>query len=196
MSKENNSSPFLRKFWKFFIAFIIAIPVFFTLVSFGILGHMPDIQELENPKSALASDLISEDGVLLGQYYIQKRSNVPYSEINVSVYDALISTEDRRFYDHSGIDLRGLLRAVAGMGKDGGASTITQQLARNLFHEERPKHKITRVIQKFKEWVIAIQLERRYTKDEIIAMYLNTVQFSGSSYGIKSASNQFFAKKP
>lgn len=199
MSKSVNTSPdIIRKFWRFFIYFLIAIPVFFVLVGFGILGHMPDIEELENPRSALASELYSEDGVMLGQYYIQKRSNVAFSEISPKMFDALIATEDERFYTHSGIDAKRLIGAVAGLGSNGGASTITQQLAKNLFHYddgERPNI-VIRMTQKLKEWVIALKLERRYTKEEIASMYLNTVRFSGSSFGIKSAAKEFFNKAP
>ena len=188
----------MSKFWKYYLYFLLSIPLFFFLVNLGVLGYMPDIEELENPKSALASELYSEDGVVLGQYFIQKRSNVDYRDIAPSMFDALISTEDERFFTHSGIDVKRLLGAVVGLGKKGGASTITQQLAKNLFHYEdgiRPSLPI-RLIQKLKEWVIAIKLERRYTKEEIATMYLNTVQFSGNSYGIKSASKEFFNKQP
>ncbi|MES2617891.1 MAG: transglycosylase domain-containing protein [Bacteroidota bacterium] len=199
MNKPSNQSPnIIRKFWRFFIYFLIAIPVFFILVGFGILGHMPDIEELENPRSALASELYSEDGVMMGQYYIQKRSYVSFKEISPKMFDALISTEDERFYTHSGIDAKRLVGAVAGFGSNGGASTITQQLAKNLFHYdegERP-NVVVRIAQKLKEWVIAVKLERRYTKEEIASMYLNTVRFSGSSFGIKSAAKEFFNKAP
>ncbi len=188
----------IKTTWKIFLFGLLFIPIFFILVNFGILGHMPDIEELENPRSSLASELYSEDGVMLGQYYIQKRSYVAYNEIAPIMYKALIATEDERFYEHSGIDARRLVGAIVGLGNRGGASTITQQLAKNLFHNEdgtRPNIAI-RLIQKLKEWVIALKLERRYTKDEIANMYLNTVQFSGNSYGIKSAAKEFFNKKP
>lgn len=198
MAKVQIQQPILKKFWKFFFYTLLFIPVFFILVSFGILGHMPDIEELENPRSALASELISEDGIVMGQYYIQKRSYVAFKDISPRMFDALISTEDERFYEHSGIDAKRLVGALMGFGRNGGASTITQQLAKNLFHYddgERP-NVVIRLTQKLKEWVIALRLERRYTKDEIAAMYLNTVRFSGSSFGIKSAAKEFFNKKP
>lgn len=197
MNKKNQGTG-LSKFWKFFIYSLIAVPVFFILVSFGILGSMPDIEELENPKSALSSELYSEDGVLLGQYFIQKRSYLGYNDISSKMFDALIATEDERFYDHSGIDVKRLVGAVLRLGSSGGASTLTQQLAKNLFHYDngvRPNI-VVRIAQKFKEWVIAVKLERRYTKEEIATMYLNTVQFSGNSYGIKSAAKEFFNKHP
>lgn len=186
-----------RKFWKYYFIGLALIPVFFILVSLGILGSMPDIEELENPRSALASELISEDGVVLGQYFIQKRSYLTYDEIPKQMFDALISTEDERFYEHSGIDVKRLVGAVLRLGASGGASTITQQLAKNLFHYDDGKRPniVVRLMQKLKEWVIALRLERRYTKEEIATMYLNTVQFSGNSYGIKSAAKEFFNKK-
>ncbi len=188
----------IQKFWKYFLYTLLFIPVFFILVNFGILGSMPDIEELENPRSALASELYSEDGVLLGQYFIQKRSYVAYKDIPKEMFDALISTEDERFYAHSGIDAKRLVGAVVAGGSRGGASTISQQLAKNLFHYDNGKRPnlFIRVIQKLKEWVIAVRLERRYTKEEIATMYLNTVQFSGSSFGIKSAAKEFFNKEP
>ncbi len=199
MSKKTADSPNLvKKFWKIFAYTLLFIPVFFILVNFGILGSMPDIEELENPRSALASELYSEDGVMLGQYFIQKRSYLGYNDIPKEMFDALISTEDERFYEHSGIDAKRLVGAVVRLGASGGASTITQQLAKNLFHYDngiRP-NVVIRLTQKLKEWVIALRLERRYTKEEIATMYLNTVQFSGNSYGIKSAAKEFFNKEP
>lgn len=187
-----------RRFWRFFIYILIFIPIFFVLVNFGILGHMPDIEELENPRSALASELYSADGVMMGQYFIQKRSYLAYNDIPKAMFDALISTEDERFYTHSGIDARRFVTAVAQLGSSGGASTITQQLAKNLFHDDegRRPNIAVRLSQKLKEWVIAVKLERRYTKEEIATMYLNTVRFSGTSYGIKSAAREFFNKEP
>jgi len=172
MSSSVTSSP-TRKFWKWFLYVLLFIPVFFILVNFGILGSMPDIEELENPKSALASELYSEDGVLMGQYYIQKRSTLGYNEIPKQMFDALISTEDERFYEHSGIDLKRFVGAVVALGSSGGASTITQQLAKNLFHYEDGKRPnvVIRLLQKIKEWVIAVRLERRYTKEEIVLEY-------------------------
>ena len=197
MSKKTVSTT-KQKFWKTFLLALLFVPVFFILVNFGILGSMPDIEELENPKSALASELYSEDGVMIGQYFIQKRSYLGYNDIPKDMFEALISTEDERFYEHSGIDVKRLVGAVVRLGASGGASTITQQLAKNLFHYDDGKRPniVIRLIQKLKEWVIAVRLERRYTKEEIATMYLNTVQFSGNSYGIKSAAKEFFNKQP
>ncbi|MCZ2129144.1 MAG: transglycosylase domain-containing protein [Bacteroidia bacterium] len=165
-------------------------------ISQGMLGKMPDIIELENPKSEIASEIYAEDGVVLGKYFYKNRSNVSHAQISHFMYDALIATEDIRFAKHAGIDFRSLARAIASAGGSGGGSTITQQLAKNLFHDPDYSNKLKRVIQKLKEWIIAVDLERAYTKDEIITMYLNTVQFSGHSYGIKSAAKEFFNKEP
>jgi penicillin-binding protein 1A len=187
----------MGRFWKFLLGFFLMIIVFFLLVNFGLFGEMPDIKDLENPKSAQSSVVYAADGEILGTYFLENRTNIKHEQIAQCVYDALIATEDIRFYDHSGIDPKGTARAVIRMGRDGGASTITQQLAKNLFSiYEKPKMKITRLMQKFKEWIIAIRLERRFTKDEIITMYLNTVPFSGMSWGIDAASREFFNKKP
>jgi penicillin-binding protein 1A len=185
----------IPRFWNFLFTGVVFSMLFFLMVSFGLFGTLPDIKELENPNSALASEVLSEDGVVLGKYYRQNRTNISFKDISPSVREALVATEDVRFFTHSGIDFRGLLRAVVFMGSEGGASTISQQLAKNLF-SDKPKMKITRVLQKFKEWVIAVQLERRYTKEEIMAMYLNTVPFSGHSFGIKAAAGEFFNKAP
>ncbi|MFM7590053.1 MAG: transglycosylase domain-containing protein, partial [Bacteroidota bacterium] len=161
---------------------------------YGGLGSMPDFQDLENPRSNLASEIISSDGEIIGKFYLQNRSYTKFHQISPHVINALIATEDIRFYQHSGIDLRALVRAVVFVGKEGGASTITQQLALNLFGEGRARSKPARVLQKIKEWIIAVQLERRYTKQEILAMYLNTVDFGYNSFGISSAAQTYFNK--
>ncbi|MBW7914700.1 MAG: transglycosylase domain-containing protein, partial [Taibaiella sp.] len=151
------------------------------------MGYMPSMKELENPKSALASDLYATDGELIGRYYIQDRSASEYHEISPNVFNALIATEDSRFYEHSGVDGRAVLRAVILMGSEGGGSTITQQLAKNLFPRE-DGGKLKLVIQKLKEWVMAVKLEKQLTKNEIITLYLNTVPFGSNVYGIRNAS--------
>jgi len=184
----------LKFLWISFVASVIGAGLFMYGISKGMLGEMPDIVELENPKSDIASEIYSEDGILLGKYFIKNRSNVAYSQISPYMFEALRATEDIRFEKHAGIDFRSLARAIAGAGGSGGGSTITQQLAKNLFHEADYSSKIKRMIQKLKEWVISVQLEKAYTKDEIITMYLNTVQFSGHSWGIKSAAKEFFNK--
>jgi len=194
---DNSGFYLIGKFWRFLLGIFLMIIVFFLLVNFGLFGEMPDIKDLENPKSSQSSVVYAADGEILGTYFLENRTNIRHDQIAQCVYDALIATEDVRFYNHSGIDAKGTARAVIRMGRHGGGSTITQQLAKNLFSiYEKPKMKITRLMQKFKEWIIAIRLERRFTKDEIITMYLNTVPFSGMSWGIDAASREFFNKKP
>ena len=184
-----------------FIWIVVLGPLFLLsgLMFFAYKGwvgeQLPSFEELENPKSALASEIISSDQQLLGKYFIENRTNAHYYELSPNVIQALKATEDIRFEEHSGVDLRGLLRAVFRAGTAGGGSTITQQLAKNLFHE-KPGNKIERVIQKIQEWIIAVRLERRYTKEEIMAMYLNTVEFSSNAFGIKSAARTYFGKGP
>lgn len=188
---------YLRLFWKLFgggIAFAILI---FAFANWGIFGSMPTFDELENPASSVATEIISADGKTLGKFYLENRVPVKYEDLPQHLVNALIATEDERFREHSGIDARGTLRAVFSAGSSGGASTISQQLAKNLFHgSSGSTNKLFRVIQKIKEWIIAVKLERQYTKNEIIAYYLNTVDFVSNAYGIRSASNIYFAKEP
>lgn len=195
-SSTKKFRPYIKVFWLLVLLPLFLIGLFLFMASRGWIGEeLPSFAELENPKSALASEIISSDGNVLGKYFIQNRTNIHYYELSPNVINALKATEDIRFESHSGVDLRGLLRAVFRAGTAGGGSTITQQLAKNLFHE-RPGSKVERVIQKIQEWIIAVQLERRYTKEEIMAMYLNTVEFSSNAYGIKSASHTYFNKLP
>ena len=157
-------SKYIRWFWKLFIGGILFIVLIFLLASFGLFGEMPDHTVLENPKTNLATEIISSDDKTLGKFYLNdNRTPVDYSELPQNLVDALIATEDARFRDHSGIDARGTLRAIFKLGSGGGASTISQQLAKNLFHGEGSKNIIERVLQKAKEWIIAIRLERQYT---------------------------------
>lgn len=161
---------------------------------------MPTFEELENPQSNLASEVISADGQILGFIGVENRSNVAYDEISPNVINALIATEDVRFYEHSGIDLRSLGRVFAKTiigrsSSSGGGSTITQQLAKNLFPRER-KSKLGIVYSKFKEWIVAAKLEHNYSKNEILTMYLNTVDFGSNAFGIKTAAKTFFDKAP
>lgn len=184
--------------WTLFLVFWIGLAIFFFGVAGGFFGDLPSSEVLENPKSQLATEVYFADNSLMGKYYIQDRSRVNYGEISPAVVNTLIAIEDKRFYSHTGIDLYGLSTAVyrkITTGRMAGASTITQQLAKNLFHERSPNF-LKRVMQKFKEWVIAVQLEKKYTKDELITMYLNTVHFSNNVFGIKSAAKTYFAKAP
>ena len=169
------------------------------LTSIGVFGLLPTFEQLENPKNNLATEIITEDGVLLGKYFFENRSAARYYELPNNLINALISTEDIRYKSHSGIDVRSLARAVLGLisgeSSSGGASTITQQLAKMLF-TEKPSTGIERVMQKFKEWVIAIRLEKQYTKDEILTMYLNRFDWVNNAVGIKSAAQVYFNKQP
>jgi len=190
---------FVRYFWIAYIAMVLLIFLFFTAVAMGWFGKMPTFEELENPKSNLATEIISEDGKLLGKYYIENRSNTHYQELSANVINALIATEDARFESHSGIDVRAMFRVAWGVmtgSSKGGGSTITQQLAKNLFPRKPNRTFLETVMIKFKEWITAIKLERNYSKEEILAMYLNTVDFGSQSYGIKSAARTFFNKTP
>ena len=186
-------------FWKIIVG-IVAIGFLFILsIRLGVFGKLPSFSDLENPKSNLASEVITEDHKVLGTYYVQNRSNVKYSELSPYLVKALVSTEDKRFYDHSGIDYLRTFTVIFHTltGNKQGGSTITQQLALNLFSDGRQKNFLKRVIQKFQEWITAVRLERNYTKDEIITMYFNTVDFGAyNTYGIKSAARTYFNTTP
>src|SRR6478609_11110430 len=184
------------KFWHVFLYTLGGVFLFFILASWGVFGSMPSFEDLENPDSNLATEIISADGVTIGKFYNENRTMVKYSDLPKHLVDALVATEDERFYEHSGIDGRGTMRAALSLGSSGGASTITQQLAKLLFHGEGSSFKPFRVIQKVKEWIIAIKLERQYTKNEIIAMYLNKADFVNTAVGIRSAAKVYFGKEP
>ena len=191
---------YVKVLWWTFGGLWAAIFLFFTLLSLGWLGFMPSFEELENPRSLQASEVLSDDGQTLGYIGLENRSNVTYDQISPNLINALIATEDARFYSHSGIDARSLARVlfktlVGRNRSSGGGSTITQQLAKNLFPREH-KSNLGTVFSKFKEWVVAVKLEHNYSKQEIIAMYFNTVDFGSNSYGIKTASRTFFDKLP
>ena len=188
---------YVKIFWISFFSFIGFLFLIFFLASLGVFGAMPTFDELENPDSNLATEIIGSDGITLGRFYRENRSPVKYEDLPKHLVDALIATEDERYYSHSGIDARGTLRAVVKLGSAGGASTISQQLAKNLFHgSEGSRNIIMRILQKAKEWIIATKLERQYTKNEIIAHYLNTVDFVNNAFGIRSAANVYFKKEP
>ena len=186
---------YVRLFWKLFLGGVLAFILLFVLTS--MFGDLPDHTILENPKTNLATEIISSDGKTLGKFYFNdNRTPVSYDELPQHLVDALIATEDARFHSHSGIDARGTLRAIVKLGKGGGASTISQQLAKQLFHGEGSKNTIARILQKAKEWIIAIRLERQYTKEEIIAQYFNIYDFGNNGDGIRSASRIYFGKEP
>jgi penicillin-binding protein 1A len=196
ITDNKDYSHYVRKFWKICIIGFLSVIVFFLLASWGVFGTMPSFDELENPDSNVATEIISSDGETIGKFYMENRTPVKYSDLPQHLVDALIATEDERFYEHAGIDTRGTLRAAVSLGSSGGASTITQQLAKNLFHGEGSRFFLFRIVQKAKEWIIATRLERQYTKQEIIAMYLNTVDFVNNAVGIRSASKIYFNKEP
>ncbi len=205
--------------WVMAVIPIVALSVMLVLTSKGTFGSLPSFEELENPKSNLATEVYSEDGVLLGTFFVENRSHVQYddlypiSQITRSestpppIVAALIATEDERFYNHGGIDIPSLFRVgiktiAMQNASQGGGSTITQQLAKNLFPRDTARYRssisrATRLVQsKFKEWITAVKLEYNYTKEEIAAMYLNTVTYGSNAYGIKSAAEIFFDKHP
>ncbi|KOS06920.1 penicillin-binding protein [Flavobacterium akiainvivens] len=194
-SEADDFKRYVKNFWKIFGFGFLGIILFFLLASWGVFGHMPDFKQLEDPSYNVATEIISSDGQTLGKFYLENRTPVKFADLPQNLVDALVATEDERFYEHSGIDARGTLRAIFTLGSSGGASTITQQLAKNLFHK-RSRNPIMAVVQKAKEWIISTKLERQYTKDEIIAMYLNTVDFTRNAVGIRSASKTYFGKEP
>ena len=197
--KASSSSNKKSTRWAWLIGFspLLGLLLMLLLARVGVFGSLPSFEELENPRSNQSSIIYSADGKVLGKYYIQNRTNVAYEDIAPSMVDALVATEDERFYNHSGIDGQAILRAVFSGGSDGGGSTITQQLAKILFHgQERKGNKLQKLTQKFKEWVISAQLERNYTKNEIIAMYLNMADFGHEIFGIQTAAKTYFNKKP
>jgi penicillin-binding protein 1A len=195
-AKVKDVKYYSRRFWKLFLFGIASVFLFFLLASWGVFGSMPSFEDLENPDSNLATEIISSDGVVLGKYFEKNRSQLKYSDLPKSLVQALVATEDARFYEHSGIDGRGTLRAIMSMGTNGGASTLTQQLAKQLFHGEGSKFLPFRIVQKIKEWIIAIRLERQYTKSEILAMYCNVYDFGNYSVGVSSAAKTYFSKEP
>ena len=197
MTKNTKYGKFVGFIWIAFAAGTLGVAGIFGAASAGLLGTMPDFRQLENPKTNLATQIISADNMVLGKFYFNdNRTPISYDEIPSSMIDALVATEDERFYSHSGIDFKGTARALFYLGSKGGGSTITQQLARQLFTGVRSRNKLEAVIQKIKEWVIAIRLERRYTKSEIITMYLNIYDFNYNADGIRSASAIYFSKMP
>jgi penicillin-binding protein 1A len=187
---------YTKAFWKIFFYGMGAVVLFFLFASWGLLGSMPSFEDLENPDSNLATEVISSDGVVIGKYFQKNRSQLKYSDLPKNLVQALVATEDARFYEHSGIDGRGTLRAIASLGSSGGASTLTQQLAKQLFHGEGSKFLPFRIVQKVKEWIIAIRLERQYTKNEILTMYCNIYDFGNFSVGVSSAAQTYFSKEP
>ncbi|MHA8100413.1 penicillin-binding protein 1A [Aquirufa nivalisilvae] len=210
--EEGKYLKLIRFTYKFLLGSTLFIVLFITAVNFNFLwlfGGMPSLYELENPKSQEASLLISEDGQEIGKYFRENRNPVEFEDLSPTIINTLMATEDARFTTHSGIDMRSMMRVVLSLGTSGGGSTISQQLAKNLFHtrsvefgEDDPLYMgllmkiggLKTAIAKVKEWILAIKLERRYTKQEIMAMYLNEVSFGNNAYGIQVACRTYFQK--
>ena len=199
MKEEKKTTKKYKKyliiFWSLILTPIIGLVILFTLISEGYLGYMPSWEDLENPKSSLATQIISADGVSLGTFFRENRTKINYEDLSPYLSQALVATEDERFFDHTGVDMKSLFRAIIFMGKRGGGSTITQQLAKQLYHDPA-SNVVDRIIQKFNEWVMAVKLERHYTKEEIITMYFNKFDFLNLAVGIHSASHVYFDKAP
>ena len=198
-TSKTGQSHAIRNLWIIFGSLLVLLILFFICVATGVFGTMPTFEELENPRTNLATEIISADGKILGTYYVENRSNVRYAELPHYMPEALISIEDERFTQHSGIDEKALFRVAFGVltgNKKGGGSTITQQLAKNLFPRGENLSKPKLVLRKFQEWITATKLEHNYSKEEIVAMYLNTVAFGHNAFGIRAAASTFFDKKP
>ena len=180
--------------WRLFLGSLLLFATLLLGANFGLFGKMPSLEELQNPEADLASEVYSGDGLLMGKYYAENRSEVKYNEISSNVINALIATEDMRFYDHSGIDSKRLAKAVFTLGNNGGGSTITQQLGKMILKQGNGNF-IERLFDKLKEWIVAIKLERNFTKEEILALYLNRAPW-GNIYGIRNASLTYYQKEP
>ena len=193
--KTNQPTKAVTVFWKIFLYAWGAFFLLIFLIYVGLFGKLPSIEELENPSMMSSSEIYADDGTLMGKYYLKDRINVKYQDISPFIIRALIATEDERFYDHSGIDIKSLIRAIVFLGREGGASTITQQTAKALLGQQSRKS-VTRVIEKLKEWIVAIRLEKNFTKEEIITLYLNMVNYGEETYGIRNAAKTYFQKEP
>lgn len=197
--------PYLKNTIKVFLWGLLLTGIYVFILNNNFLyltGEMPSVEELKNPKLNQSSEIYSQDGVMIGKFYEENRTPIKFENIPKSIIDALIATEDARFYSHVGIDPRAIGRAVISLGRDGGGSTITQQLAKNLFKTRRKSQSgiltripfIRKIIYKSKEWLMALKLERNFTKDEIITYYFNTVDFGSNAFGLKTAARTFFNK--
>ena len=190
--KEKSIKQYLRILWVLVLLPIFSISLLVWMVSMEWFGELPKIEDLQNPEMNLATEIISSDGNVLGKYYAENRVNIQYKNLSPFLVNGLIATEDVRFKDHSGIDLRGLFRVlfrtiIGGDESGGGGSTLSQQLAKMLFPREKNQSKMQLALRKIKEWIIAARLEKQYTKDEILTMYLNKFDFINLAVGVKSA---------
>ena len=193
LQEKSSYKAYIIAFWMLFCLGIGFLYYLFNgIANHQLLGKLPSFQQLENPKTLLATSLLSSDGKQLGTIFKENRALAEYHELSPFLEDALVSTEDERLYDHSGIDGKSLARAIIKGGSSGGGSTISQQLAKMLFTEKVVKNKWERAKQKLKEWVVAVELEKQYTKEEIITKYFNTLDFVNNAAGIKSASQVYF----
>ncbi len=199
-NEKQNFKKYIRGFWAIYLIVALLVFILFFAITKGKLGEMPTFEELENPRSLLASEVIARNGIVLGRYFRENRTFVSYEQLPQNLVQALVATEDVRFYEHSGIDLRGLFRVLKGVltgdSGSGGGSTISQQLAKMLFPRESLSSKLELVLRKFREWIIAVKLEKSYTKEEIITMYLNKYDFLNLAVGIKSAARIYFSTVP
>ncbi|HTN39012.1 MAG TPA: transglycosylase domain-containing protein [Arachidicoccus sp.] len=195
IANKKKDIKWVRILWIIFFAGLIGSGLIVLMANYGLLGEMPSIEQLQNPTASEASQIYADDGSLMGKIYSEDRINVSFDQISPHAIQALIATEDERFYQHSGIDPRSLARAVFSLGGEGGASTITMQTAKNLFTDYR-RNAFIRIIQKIKESIIAIKLERNFTKNEIVTLYLNTVPFGDNVFGIRNAARTFFQVNP
>ena len=194
-SKKTVINRSVKILWYTVLGGTALVLIMLLFAQLGFFGKIPSMQALENPQANLASEIYANDGTtLMGKIYAENRSAVDFKDISPHVIDALISTEDVRFYDHSGIDAIAIGRAIKGLGRDGGASTITQQLAKQILGQGRGGI-LKRGTDKLKEWIVALKLERNFTKQEIISLYLNRVPW-GNIYGIRNASRVYFQKEP
>ncbi|MBE7641455.1 penicillin-binding protein [Salegentibacter sp. BLCTC] len=192
---KTSKRPYIIGFWTFFGIGFLAVVLIFLMAGWGAFGKMPNFEELENPETNLATEIFSSDGETLGKYYSENRTPIKYEDLPDHLVEALVATEDERFYKHAGIDAKGTIRAAVYLGTRGGASTITQQLSKLLFTEQVSNNPFARILQKVKEWIIATRLERQYTKEEIITMYFNKYDFVYQAVGIRSASKIYFGKE-
>ncbi|QXP63484.1 penicillin-binding protein 1A [Polaribacter sp. HaHaR_3_91] len=193
--KTTDFKKYIKWFWLLVLGGFASILLLFLIASWGGLGKLPTFEELENPENNLATEIISSDGKTLGKYATENRTPIKFTDLPDNLIKALVATEDERFFEHSGIDFKGTARAILKPGS-GGASTITQQLAKMLFTGRASRNIFLRVGQKVKEWVVATKLERQYTKNEILTMYLNKYDFINQAVGIRSAARIYFGKEP
>lgn len=199
--KNKDEKSWVFKTWIFVFSPIMLLLLIVFLTALNIFGELPEVEQLQNPKNNLATVVYSGDMKELGKYFAENRVNIKYKQLSPYLVNALVSTEDARFTEHSGVDMKGLFRVffrtfLSGDQSGGGGSTLTQQLAKMQFHNKRPSNKFQRALQKIKEWIIATRLEKLYTKEEILAMYLNQFDFLHLAVGVKSAAKIYFNSHP